>query len=110
MDRVVELGDASVPYRFDVHTLAFVKDAPVVEKKLHNAFTEKRVNTENHRKEFFYVTPEEVKEQMDDLGIESLWFYDREAKEYRESELRREAMKNTRRAPKVDSAELPESI
>lgn len=44
MDRVVELGDASVPYRFDVHTMAFVENAPSLENAIHRAFSSKRVN------------------------------------------------------------------
>ncbi|WP_372988281.1 DUF4041 domain-containing protein [Marinobacter sp.] len=110
MDRVVELGDASVPYRFDVHTLAFVQDAPKLEKQIHTVLTEKRVNRENHRKEFFYVTPAEAKGVMEEMGIKSSWYFEREAREYRESELRREAMKQARRAPKTALQELPESI
>lgn len=110
MDRVVELGDASVPYRFDVHTLAFVEDAPRLEKEIHSALIANRVNKENHRKEFFHVSPEEAKAVMSDLGIKSSWFYDCEAKEYRESELMREAMQQARRQPKEASSELPESV
>lgn len=110
MDRVIELGDASVPYRFDVHTLAFVDDAPRLEKALHKVFSSKRVNKENHRKEFFLVTPEEVKAVMDNIGIKSSWFYECDAREYRESELMREAMFGERRRHSAASIELPEAI
>jgi len=110
MDRVVELGDASVPYRFDVHTLAFVEDAPKLEKSLHTVFSSKRVNKENHRKEFFYVSPEEVKDAMDNVGIKSSWYYECDAREYRESELLREAMHGERHRQRATSAELPETI
>jgi hypothetical protein len=60
LDRVRELGDASVPFRFDVHALFFADDAVTVEGKLHKAFESKRVNKINPRREFFYVSPEEV--------------------------------------------------
>jgi len=110
MDRVVELGDASVPYRFDVHTLAFVDDAPRIEKAVHKVFNSKRVNKENYRKEFFFVSPEEVKAVMDDIGITSSWYYECDAREYRESELLREAMFGGRRSRKPSSTELPEVI
>lgn len=60
MDRVRELGDASVPFRFDVHTLFFSQDAVTVEARLHQAFAEQRVNKVNQRREFFYATPEDV--------------------------------------------------
>jgi len=59
-DRVRELGDASVPFRFDVHTLFFSEDAVSVETELHRAFAERRVNKVNNRREFFYATPREV--------------------------------------------------
>ena len=52
MDRVKELGDASVPFTFDVHALVQCDDAPKLEKELHHAFHNKRVNQVNNRKEF----------------------------------------------------------
>lgn len=110
MDRVVELSGASVPYRFDVHTLAFVDDAPRLEKAIHKAFSSKRVNKENHRKEFFFVSPEEVEVVMDNIGIKSSWYYECDARDYRESELIREAMLGERRSHRAASTELPESI
>jgi len=110
MDRVVELGDASVPYRFDVHTLAFVADAPRLEKALHKVFNSKRVNKENYRKEFFFVSPEKVKIVMDNIGVKSSWYYECDAREYRESELMREAMFGVRQNRKPASTKLPEEI
>jgi hypothetical protein len=65
MDRVRELGDASVPFRFDVHTLFFSVDAVSVETKLHQAFALSRVNEINARKEFFRATPNEVLEVLE---------------------------------------------
>lgn len=64
LDRVRELGDASVPFRFDVHTLFFADDAVTVETKLHQAFADKRVNKINLRREFFYATPQDVLEVL----------------------------------------------
>lgn len=92
MDRVIELGDASVPYKFDVHTLAFVENAPSVEKTLHEMFSEKRVNKENFRKEFFITDPKTVKEAMENMGVLSDWYFEAEAKEFRESELIRSTL------------------
>lgn len=111
MDRVRELGDASVPFRFDVHALAFVEDAPALEKTLHDVFNDRRVNTENFRKEFFRVSPEEVRSVIEEKGIDTDWYLTAEAKEYHESELMRNAMKQAKRARKEreDSA-LPEAI
>lgn len=109
MDRVIELGDASVPFRFDVHTLAFVDNAPKLEKSLHNLFSERRVNTENLRKEFFEVSPQEVKLAMDLMGIKSDWYFDVEAKEFRESLLIRAAQKEELRKNEV-TQNIPESV
>ena len=109
LDRVNELGDASVPFKFDVHTLAFVEDAPSLEKQLHNIFNDKRVNKENFRKEFFIVPPEEVKQEMEALGIDSDWYFDVEAKEYRETELILAAKKKVKQQAS-NKNELPEEI
>lgn len=61
MDRVRELGDASVPFPFDVHAMFFADDAVTVEADLHRAFAERRVNMVNQRREFFFATPAEVR-------------------------------------------------
>lgn len=59
-DRVNELGDASVPFRFDVHSFIFSEDAVGLENKLHTILNEKRVNKVNLRKEFFRITIDEL--------------------------------------------------
>lgn len=64
MDRVNELGDASVPFRFDVHTLYFSTDAVSLEGALHAHFADRRLNKVNLRREFFYATPTEVLEVL----------------------------------------------
>lgn len=61
MDRVRELGDASVPFPFDVHAMFFAEDAIGVEADLHRAFVSQRVNHVNLRREFFFATPAEVR-------------------------------------------------
>jgi len=60
-DRVRELGDASVPFRYDVHALFFSDDAIALEGELHKAFSNRRVNFVNERREFFFTTPSEVR-------------------------------------------------
>ena len=60
MDRVKELGDASVPFIFDVHAMIFSEDAPTLENALHKAFHHRRLNKVNERKEFFRVSLEEI--------------------------------------------------
>ena len=61
MDRVRELGDASVPFRYDVHAIHFSDDAVALENQLHKAFADRRVNFINARREFFFATPAEVR-------------------------------------------------
>ncbi|MBF4162226.1 DUF4041 domain-containing protein [Nocardioides acrostichi] len=72
MDRVRELGDASVPFLFDVHALIFSEDALGLEARLHAAFAHRRVNRVNLRREFFYVTPSEVRAELTKLKNEHL--------------------------------------
>lgn len=61
-DRVDELGDASVPFNFDVHAMIFSDDAPALETALHKAFEDRKLNMVNTRREFFNVTLDEIKE------------------------------------------------
>lgn len=60
MDRVKELGDASVPFEFDVHAMIFSEDAPALETLLHQHFEKNRVNKINPRKEFYKVDLKEI--------------------------------------------------
>jgi len=60
-DRIRELGDASVPFTYDVHALFFSDDAVTLEAELHEKFARRRVNWVNQRREFFFATPEEVR-------------------------------------------------
>ncbi|SRR5579884_1264883 len=64
MERINELGDASVPFRFDVHALVFSEDAVTLERKLHQEFDSRRVNRVNLRREFFRATPAEVRDAL----------------------------------------------
>jgi hypothetical protein len=61
VDRINELGDASVPFRFDVHALFFSEDAVTLENELHQYFAGRRMNWANMRREFFFATPAEVR-------------------------------------------------
>ncbi|MAT41390.1 MAG: ATPase [Anaerolineaceae bacterium] len=60
LDRVDELGDASVPFSFDVHALIFSENAPALEAKLHEHFYKNRINKLNNRKEFFRADIHEI--------------------------------------------------
>lgn len=64
LDRVRELGDASMPFRYDVHALFFSDDAVTLEAELHKALTSRRVNLVNERREFFFATPTEVRDVL----------------------------------------------
>ncbi len=64
LERVKELGDASVPFKYDLHALVFSDDAVGLEKTLHDRFASRRVNLVNMRREFFYLTPGEVAAEL----------------------------------------------
>lgn len=65
-DRIRELSNASVPFRFDTHVFIFSKNAYDLESKLHERFDDKRVNKMNMRKEFFRISIEDVKQIVEE--------------------------------------------
>lgn len=86
MDRVNELGDASVPFRFDVHALFFADDAVAIEAMLHKEFADQRLNKVNLRREYFRATPEQVLSALREHNVEVLEFaLEPAAAEYRSS-------------------------
>ena len=64
LDRVRELGDASVPFTFDVHAIVYSDDAPSLERALHARFEGTRINGKNYRKEFFRANLDDVEEAI----------------------------------------------
>lgn len=86
LERVYELGDASVPFPFDVHMMIKCEDAPKLEAALHRAFHKRRVNKVNPRKEFFRVTVAEVVAAVRELHGEVEYQADAEALEYLQSQ------------------------
>lgn len=93
MERVDELGDASVPFNFDVHAMIFSDNAPALEAALHRAFEKKKVNMVNNRREFFQVTLDEIEavvKQNYDKTVEFTRFAP--AEQYRESLKMKEIM------------------
>ncbi|HBP49320.1 DUF4041 domain-containing protein [Pseudomonas sp.] len=84
-DRIRELGDASVPFEFDVHAMIFSDDAPSLEKTLHRHFLRRQMNKVNPRKEFFRLGISEIRAELESLGVETLWTMAAEAHEYRET-------------------------
>lgn len=85
LDRVRELGDASVPFPFDVHAMIYSDDAPTLETELHKIFAKHQVNKVNPRKEFFRLPLEQVKDYVTSKGVEVQWTILAEAAQYRET-------------------------
>ena len=86
-DRVDELGDASVPFNFDVHAMIFSDDAPALESALHRAFEDRKLNMVNTRREFFHVTLDEIKEVVKKNYDKTVEFVDvPDAEQYRISQ------------------------
>ena len=71
IDRVKELGDASVPFQFDIHAMIYTDEAPTLENELHKAFSNKKVNMLNYRKEFFNVTLDEIENKVKEIGLDA---------------------------------------
>lgn len=87
MERIDELGDASVPFDFDVHALIFSEDAPGLENALHHAFEKKKLNKVNARREFFRVSLDDIKTEVRknfDKTVE--WIDVAEAEQFRQSQ------------------------
>jgi Domain of unknown function (DUF4041)/T5orf172 domain len=85
-ERVRELGDASVPFRYDTHALVFSADAVGLEREMHLRLADRRVNRVNKRREFFYATPGEAKAHLISLSADLLEYTEvPEAVEYRQS-------------------------
>lgn len=94
-DRVDELGDASVPFTFDVHAMIFSDDAPTLENNLHKEFDDRKVNMINGRKEFFNVTLDEIKQAVKKYNENIIEIKDIPvAEQYRESKILRQQMNN----------------
>ena len=86
MDRIWELGDASVPFDFDVHAMIYSEDAPALERMLHDEFDDLRINKVNYRKEFFRLPLERIKAIVLAKGLNAAFTLAAEAREYRETQ------------------------
>lgn len=113
LDRVKELGDASVPFSFDVHAMIYSDDAPSLEHHLHKHFVQAQVNKVNPRKEFFKLDLQTIKSEIEKRDINVQWTLLSEATEYRESlaieksllensTLREEWLKNQLKAEEIE--------
>lgn len=85
-ERVDELGSASVPFEFDVHSFIFSEDAVGLEKELHRRLNDKRVNKVNMRKEFFYSTLDELEALTYEISPTASFTRTMAAEEYRQSQ------------------------
>lgn len=108
-DRVKELGDASVPFRFDIHAMIFSDDAPALEAELHRIFSDQRVNLVNLRKEYFRASLEEIEAEVMKLSPESEFHLTAEAREFRETQVIRKQKKLVD-VEQAKQEELPESL
>ena len=89
-ERIEELGDASVPFDFDIHAMIFTEDAPKLEAALHKAFEDRRVNMVNARREFFRVSLDEIKSVIRQNFDKTVEFVDiPDAEQYRQTLLMR---------------------
>jgi hypothetical protein len=84
-DRVKELGDASVPFHFDIHAMIYSDEAPRLENELHRVFADRKVNMLNYRKEFFNVSLQEIETKVKEMGIRAEFVKIPAAVQYRET-------------------------
>lgn len=106
LDRVKELGDASVPFLFDVHAMIYTENAPELEKSLHREFNDRRLNLVNNRKEFFDVELLEIESMVNEKHGDAEFYITAEAREYNESK----AIRAQRNEDKNQVIEFPEAI
>ena len=100
MDRVVELGGASVPFPFDLHAMLYSDNAPELEGALHRLFEERRLNLVNPRREFYRdVELHEVEQFVKERGLSAQFIQIPEAREYRETLAKREHLLAAARKP-----------
>lgn len=107
LDRVKELGDASVPFEFDVHAMIRSDDAPSLERELHGRFEEFRINKVNYRKEFFRIPLQYLREFVAEKNLEATFTMTAEAREFRETQAL-EHMSAEERAKYQKPEEAPE--
>jgi len=111
IDRVKELGDASVPFQFDIHAMIYSDEARTLEYELHKAFSNKKINMLNYRKEFFKVTLEEIEETIKLLGFQAEFIKIPEAMEYRETVALLERINTTNEIlPVIEESPFPSTL
>lgn len=108
LERVYELGDASVPFPFDVHAMIFSDNAPELERKLHVRFNNARKNWVNPRKEFFEADLDDIETFLQTTGLKADFIRLAEAKEYRETLSLRQ--KQTAAPVPTEDTEFPKEL
>ena len=90
MERIIELGGASVPFPFDLHAMLYSDNAPELEYSLHQLFAERRLNLVNLRREFYSnVDLEEIETFVKSKGLSAQFIKEPEAREFRETVAKR---------------------
>ena len=110
LERVKELGDASVPFRFDVHAMVYSENAPDLENKLHHHFAHRRVNLINLRREYFHATLEEIMDAVTDHFGDVTFVKTPEAAEYRETIAQRKEQPFFQNLPKRPVLHQPATV
>jgi hypothetical protein len=110
MDRVHELGDASVPFQFDVHAMIYSEDAPTLENAFHRRFGETRVNLVNPRKEFFNLDLEDIERFAREQNVTIEFTRLAEAREFRETLAIREKAAAMASAPEPEKSRFPDAL
>lgn len=85
MDRINELGNASLPFKYDVHSFIFSDNAVELESKLHEALNNRRLNKVNLRKEFFVSSIEEMEELVTQFEPTAEFVPEMKAADYKQS-------------------------
>jgi hypothetical protein len=100
MERIAELGDASVPFPFDLHAMLYSDNAPELESALHQLFADRRLNMVNPRREFYHsVDLEEVQTFVRSRGLSAQFVKNAEAREYRETLAKRNERRPAEQRP-----------
>jgi hypothetical protein len=111
VERIQELGDASVPFGFDVHALIYCDDAPGLENAFHRHFSDRRVNLVNLRKEYFTIPLADIEAFAQSQGVKVEFTKLAEAREYRETlSLRQQKDAAQPAAPVPAPTSLPDEL
>lgn len=110
INRVKELGDASVPFSFDIHAMIYSENAPELENELHRLFDGQRVNMMNTRKEFFRVALDQIEKAVKARNSEIEFTKVAEAREYRETVALLDAQENIKPLHETIEEEFPSAL